>query len=57
MLESAHHDDKPYLNLLVLHDDPEREFDYTDGAEHALDRANKGRWTVVSIKNDWTTVF
>jgi phosphoserine phosphatase len=57
MLEFTHHDDKPYLNLLVLHDDPEREFDYTGGAEHALDRANKSGWTVISIKNDWSTVF
>ena len=31
--------DKPFLPLLVLHDDAEREFDYTSGAERALARA------------------
>ena len=47
----------PSLRLLVLHDDAEREFDYTAGAERALDHARQYGWTVVSIKNDWTTVF
>jgi hypothetical protein len=45
------------LRLLVLHDDAEREFDYTSGAEQALERAKAEGWTVVSVKNDWTTVF
>jgi hypothetical protein len=42
---------------LVLHDDPEREFDYVNGAEEALGRAEAEGWTVVSVKNDWATVF
>ena len=45
------------LRLLILHDDPEREFDYTAGAEQSLERAQNDDWTVVSIKNDWATVF
>ena len=45
------------LRLLLLHDDPQREFDYTAGAEKSLERADDEGWTVVSIKNDWTTVF
>jgi hypothetical protein len=45
--------DRPALRLLVLHDDPEREFDYVKGAEQALERAKDEGWTVVSIKNDW----
>ena len=57
MLEFTNHDDKPSLRLLVLHDDAEREFDYTAGAEQALERAGQDGWTVVSIKNDWATVF
>ena len=57
MLEFTKHDDKPTLRLLVLHDDAEREFDYTTGAEAALERAGKDNWTVVSIKDDWATVF
>jgi phosphoserine phosphatase len=57
MLEFTHHSDKPTLRLLVLHDDADREFDYTAGAEQALERASTDGWTVVSVKNDWTTVF
>jgi hypothetical protein len=45
------------LRLLVLHDDAEREFEYTGGAEQALERADTSGWTVVSVKNDWATVF
>ena len=45
------------LRLLVLHDDPDREFDYVAGAEEALQRAKERSWTVVSIKNDWATIF
>jgi phosphoserine phosphatase len=57
MLEFTSHDDKPSLRLILLHDDAEREFAYTAGAEQALERADKDGWTVVSIKNDWATVF
>ena len=41
------------LKLLVLHDDTEREFNYTRGAEQALAEG----WTTISVKNDWATVF
>jgi len=57
MLHFTHHADKPTLRLLVLHDDAELEFDYTTGAEEALKEAESAGWTVVSMKNDWTTVF
>ena len=57
MLEFTRHHDKPFLRLLVLHDDVDREFDYTGGAEQALQQADTDGWTVVSIKNDWATVF
>ena len=45
------------LRLLLLHDDAEREFDYTAGAEEALARADEKGWTVISIANDWANVF
>jgi hypothetical protein len=45
------------LRLLVLHDDADREFAYTTGAEDALDRAKTHGWTVVSMKEDWSAVF
>ncbi|HTP23128.1 MAG TPA: HAD family hydrolase [Solirubrobacteraceae bacterium] len=57
MLHYAGTKARPGLRLLLLHDDPEREFDYTAGAEKSLERAGKDGWTVVSIKNDWGTVF
>jgi haloacid dehalogenase-like hydrolase len=57
MLEFTHHEDKPFLQLLVLHDDAEREFDYTSGAEQALEEAGTDGWPIVSIKDDWGTVF
>jgi hypothetical protein len=44
--------DKPTLRLLVLHDDANREFDYTSGAEQALEKADASGWTVVSVRND-----
>jgi phosphoserine phosphatase len=57
MLEFAHREDKPTLQLLILHDDADREFDYTGGAEQALEQARKDGWTVASIKDDWGSVF
>ena len=57
MLDFTQHDDKPFLRLLVLHDDGEREFAYTSGAEQALENADTSGWTVVSMKNDWATIF
>jgi len=57
MLDFTQHSDKPYLRLLVLHDDPDREFDYVSGSEKALDRAASSNWTVVSMKDDWASVF
>lgn len=49
--------DGPSLKLLVLHDDAEREFSYTAGAERALGHAEQYGWTVVSMRDDWSTVF
>lgn len=57
MLQYAASGHGPSLSLLVLHDDAEREFDYTAGAEKALALAQSEGWTVASIRNDWTTVF
>ncbi len=51
MLETAR------FALLVRHDDAEREFAYDAGAEKALAAAAAGGWTVVSIKEDFKTVF
>jgi phosphoserine phosphatase len=57
MLAFAEQPDRPSLRLLVLHDDPAREFDYLVGAEQAVQLASTRGWTVVSVKDDWATVF
>ena len=57
MLRYAGGKGRQALRLLVLHDDPDREFDYVKGAESALERARDEGWTVVSVKDDWATVF
>jgi phosphoserine phosphatase len=57
MLHFTQHPVKLSLRLLVLHDDAERAFAYTTGAEQALDQAARDGWTIVSVKHDWNTVF
>jgi len=57
MLRFARSPSRTGLRLLLLHDDAQREFDYTAGAEDALARARDRGWTIISIKDDWTTVF
>ena len=57
MLAYSGREGAPALRLLLLHDDDEREFSYTAGAEQALETADRQSWTVVSMKNDWTEVF
>ena len=57
MLDYTAHHDLPCLRLLVNHDDGDREFAYEAGSERALARGEKAGWTVVSMKDDWTTLF
>ncbi|WP_193047727.1 HAD family hydrolase [Mycolicibacterium baixiangningiae] len=45
------------LRLLVHHDDGDREFAYTAGAERVLEHAATQGWTVISMRDDWATVF
>ena len=50
------------LGLIVRHDEAEREFAY-DRKSHigrlarGLDEGPKSGWTIVSMKNDWKTVY
>ena len=57
MMEFTAASGRPYLNLLVHHDDAEREYAYNDSAERALDLAAERRWTVISMQEDWKEVF
>jgi phosphoglycolate phosphatase-like HAD superfamily hydrolase len=68
MLEYTGAGDGLRLKMLVLHDDAEREYAY--GPAHGLpdakvgtftqalyDEAKRDGWTVISMKNDWKTIF
>ena len=57
MLKFANTAQRAALRLLILHDDAAREFDYISGAERSLALAKQYGWTIVSMKNDWTSVF
>ena len=57
MLQYATAGPGPSLGMLVYHDDAEREFAYTAGAEKALDLAGTHGWTRASMRDDWSTVF
>ena len=45
------------MSMLVLHNDTEREFAYTEGAERALDLAAESGWVVASMRDEWVSVF
>jgi hypothetical protein len=57
MLQFANRPPRRALRLLVWHDDAAREFEYAAGAEKSLELARQYGWTVVSMKDDWKTVF
>jgi len=57
MLEFTDDREGPGLMLLVHHDDTEREYQYDKGAEKILEVAKNRNWTIVSMKNDFKTVF
>ena len=43
--------------VIVNHDDEDREFVYTSGAEASFEKAKELGWTVISMRDDWSTVF
>lgn len=57
MLQFADATPGPSLCMLVRHDDEAREFNYTEGAERALDLAAEAGWAVASMRDDWRTIF
>ncbi len=48
---------QPSFQLLIDHDDGDREFAYQEPNNASLNAAAANGWHVVSIKNDWQTVF
>ena len=68
MLEWATAGEGARLGLLVLHDDAEREFAYGPAnglpdtkvgtfSQALMDSAKADGWTVISMKDDWKTIF
>jgi len=68
MLEYTGAGDGARLEMLVLHDDPAREYAYgpAEGlpdtkvgtfTQALYDEAKKDGWTVISMKNDWKRIF
>ncbi len=63
MIEWAVAADGPSLGLLVDHDDAEREVAYEsvagtfEATENIVDVGRREGWTVVSMRDDWSTVF
>ncbi|HEY9258922.1 HAD family hydrolase [Chitinophaga sp.] len=47
----------PSLQLLVNHDDGQREFQYEEKSNKSLNMAAQYHWQVISMKNDWKTIF
>jgi hypothetical protein len=45
------------FRLVVVHDDAEREYATTAAAEKLLAAGQQGGWVMVSMKNDWKTVY
>jgi phosphoglycolate phosphatase-like HAD superfamily hydrolase len=45
------------FRLVIVHDDDEREYVVTAAAEKLLEAGRQGGWTMVSMKDDWKTIF
>jgi len=57
MLRWSQSADRPNLQLLVLHDDAEREMAYGEPTNASLTAAEKYGWQVVRMARDWKAVF
>jgi len=57
MLKFAQGSGKPFINLLLLHDDEKREFAYEQGAEKVLQLSAERNWQVISMKRDFMQIF
>ena len=57
MLRWSQSGHRPSLQLLVLHDDADREMAYGEPTNKSLDAANRYGWQVVRIAADWKQLF
>ncbi len=56
-LTYGHSNELPNFQLLINHDDDEREFAYSEDDNASLNAADEQGWHVVSMKNDWKRIF
>jgi len=57
MLRWSQSGSRPSLQLLVLHDDADREMAYGEASNDSLEAAEKYGWSVVRMAKDWNRVF
>ena len=57
MLRWSQSSSRPNLQLLVFHDDADREMAYGEPTNESLDAAAKYGWQVIRIATDWKRVF
>lgn len=57
MMEFAAAGTGPFLNLLLRHDDPDREYAYNLSAEKVQRAVGERDWTLISMKDDWLEIF
>ena len=57
MMEYCEASGRPFLNVLLQHDDAEREYAYAHGAERIQTVARERGWVTASMKQDFATVF
>jgi phosphoserine phosphatase len=57
MMEFTANPSHPSLCVVVSHDDKDRDFAYTAGAEKLIEIAKAKSWIIASVKDDWRNVF
>ena len=57
MLRWSQSSRRPSLQVLVLHDDAERELAYGEASNDSLEAAEKYGWSVVRMATDWNRIF
>ena len=57
MLRYCQSNHRPNFQLLIDHDDAEREYAYAEASNASFNAAQKNGWTVVSMARDWKKVF
>lgn len=57
MLRYCEQTEGPTLQLMVNHDDDQREFAYEEEDRASLNAAESEGWTVISMRDDWKRIF